>query len=413
MKARVNRFDVSPGAAPELSSFMSPNPALKNANLRPKGSKGSGKKTFPSQIPRLTPVQPPQLRSGSAGSEGSSGKGGSGSSRSREMKQELIDSSGKKEKKKESPMAGLTIELNESMESLASGVFAQHANVNVNTSSNLSTSSAAAVDSTPNKSGQAPSLTTPKNVHASVGAEIDALIEDASKRAYPLKRLDGLGRGSSSYVYRTVMLDSLKVCAEKVVVVNNNKRVQILRELEVLRKAVRRETKKYQSLRKSITQPEGLSSSISLVKKKPKPKEEVSEGSGEGGAEDRGEGGLEEPYEAPDGSQHIVNLLGIGPNPHDGTLSICLEYLDAGSLQDVVKMGGCPDEVVLSGIAVQLVAGLDFLHGMRVIHRDIKPSNCLINSGGLVKLADFGLARTLDKGASFAESFLSTWRRSA
>ena len=80
----------------------------------------------------------------------------------------------------------------------------------------------------------------------------------------------GSSRGSSSYVYRTVMLDSLKVCAEKVVVVHDNKKEQILRELEILRKAVRRETKKYQSLRKSITQPEGLSSSISLVKKKQK-----------------------------------------------------------------------------------------------------------------------------------------------
>ena len=71
-------------------------------------------------------------------------------------------------------------------------------------------------------------------------------------------------------------------------------------------------------------------------------------------------------------------------------------------------MGGCSDESILSGISVQLVAGLDFLHGMRIIHRDIKPSNCLVSSSGLVKLADFGLARTLDQGASFAESFLGT-----
>ena len=206
-------------------------------------------------------------------------------------------------------------------------------------------------------------------------------------------------------------LDSLEVCAEKVVVVHDKrKREQILRELQILKKAVKHEIKKYQSLRKSITQPKGISSSFSLIKRKQKPKEGEGEGEGEkleSGVQGDGTGEEEAAYEAySDGSQHIVNLLGIVPNPHDGTLSICLEYLDAGSLQDVLKMGGCSDESILSGISVQLVAGLDFLHGMRIIHRDIKPSNCLVSSSGLVKLADLWLARTLDQGASFAESFL-------
>ena len=72
MKARVNRFDVSPGAAPELSNYMSPNPALKKANIRAKGSKGKGIKAVPSKIPRLTPVQPcPQLQPGSVDESGS------------------------------------------------------------------------------------------------------------------------------------------------------------------------------------------------------------------------------------------------------------------------------------------------------------------------------------------------------
>ena len=233
MKARVNRFDVSPGAAPELSNYMSPNPALKKANIRAKGSKGKGIKAVPSKIPRLTPVQPcPQLQPGSVDESGSIE-----SSKSREIEQNFVGSS---EKNKKSPMAGLTIELNESMESLASGVFAQHANVG--TSIDLSKPVAATGDKVQNKSSMAPSLATPKNMHAAVGAEIDALIEDASKKAYPLKRLCGLGRGSSSYVYRTIMLDSLEVCAEKVVVVHDKrKREQILRELQILKKAVKHE----------------------------------------------------------------------------------------------------------------------------------------------------------------------------
>jgi CTD kinase subunit alpha len=43
----------------------------------------------------------------------------------------------------------------------------------------------------------------------------------------------------------------------------------------------------------------------------------------------------------------------------------------------------------------QLMEGLNYLHKRRVIHRDIKGSNILLDSCGVVKIADFGLARTM------------------
>jgi cyclin-dependent kinase len=41
----------------------------------------------------------------------------------------------------------------------------------------------------------------------------------------------------------------------------------------------------------------------------------------------------------------------------------------------------------------QLLSGIAFCHGHRVVHRDLKPQNLLIDKEGALKLADFGLAR--------------------
>ncbi|OWB54736.1 ATP binding protein [[Candida] boidinii] len=43
----------------------------------------------------------------------------------------------------------------------------------------------------------------------------------------------------------------------------------------------------------------------------------------------------------------------------------------------------------------QLLKGMEYLHMKRVIHRDIKGSNILVNNMGLLKITDFGLARTM------------------
>lgn len=50
-----------------------------------------------------------------------------------------------------------------------------------------------------------------------------------------------------------------------------------------------------------------------------------------------------------------------------------IEYMDGGSLQDIVDQGGCDDEPTLANIAVQALKGLLFLHENYQIHRDLKP----------------------------------------
>lgn len=61
---------------------------------------------------------------------------------------------------------------------------------------------------------------------------------------------------------------------------------------------------------------------------------------------------------------------------------------------------------LIAAIAVEVLRGLDAAHchvdangrNLAVLHRDVTPGNILLDSGGIVKLADFGLARAMDRG---------------
>jgi serine/threonine protein kinase len=57
----------------------------------------------------------------------------------------------------------------------------------------------------------------------------------------------------------------------------------------------------------------------------------------------------------------------------------------------------------------QVIAGMVYLHGTRrLIHRDIKPSNVLLNSGGMFKIADFGMSKELSDTMSAGQTWVGT-----
>ena len=70
----------------------------------------------------------------------------------------------------------------------------------------------------------------------------------------------------------------------------------------------------------------------------------------------------------------------------EGAITIALEYMDGGSLANVLDQVGPVPEAILANMAYQILWGLAYLKHEKRVHRDVKPSNLLINSNGEVKV---------------------------
>ena len=77
---------------------------------------------------------------------------------------------------------------------------------------------------------------------------------------------------------------------------------------------------------------------------------------------------------------------------------IVAEYIDGRDVGSVLKNApkGRLSEQFTKRIVVQLLRALAYAHLRGVVHRDVKPSNILVTDEGLVKVADFGIARVME-----------------
>ncbi|VVA09546.1 PREDICTED: mitogen-activated kinase [Prunus dulcis] len=80
----------------------------------------------------------------------------------------------------------------------------------------------------------------------------------------------------------------------------------------------------------------------------------------------------------------------------DDRFYIYLEYVHPGSINKYVhEHCGAITEAVVRSFTRHILSGLAYLHSTKTIHRDIKGANLLVDSCGVVKLADFGMAKHL------------------
>ena len=94
----------------------------------------------------------------------------------------------------------------------------------------------------------------------------------------------------------------------------------------------------------------------------------------------------------------------------NGAINILLEFMDKGTLADILKKVKKIPENILGYITYQILVGLDYLHfNKRIVHRDIKPSNILINSKGQVKISDFGVSSIVIDSMKGKETLVGTY----
>lgn len=104
-------------------------------------------------------------------------------------------------------------------------------------------------------------------------------------------------------------------------------------------------------------------------------------------------------------SKNIIEFYGAFLS--EGDISICMEFMDAGSLDSIYKNNGPIPVPILAKITASVLHALTYLYDKhRIIHRDVKPSNVLVNTAGCIKICDFGVSGQLNN--SIANTFVGT-----
>ncbi len=101
---------------------------------------------------------------------------------------------------------------------------------------------------------------------------------------------------------------------------------------------------------------------------------------------------------------NIITIHDIGSA--DGHSYILMELVEGRTVRELTEPGAMPLKKTLQ-IAAQAAEGLAAAHARGIVHRDLKPENLMVSRDGVVKILDFGLAKTVTAEASAEDRTLS------
>ncbi|KAH3672182.1 hypothetical protein WICMUC_004411 [Wickerhamomyces mucosus] len=277
---------------------------------------------------------------------------------------------------------------------------------------NKSDGSVSALASPLNLSGSRSAIPTPKSAASSKNDDLElqenfealtlSINNQFHLRQQDLLTLKSLGEGQSGTVTKVLHVPSNKLMAKKQIMFEKNFKVQnqILRELKILNEVHHSSIIEFYGAVfidsagiSDDTETNGSSNNDTTEKESRIPNDAVSHSSSS-----------DDKKIPSNNTNYSSENSGVNSN---GVL-ICMEYMDCGSLDHILKKLGFLKEVYLSKITINVLQGLNYLYSNhKILHRDIKPSNVLLNSRGEIKLADFGVSRELNNN-SIADTFVGT-----
>jgi eukaryotic-like serine/threonine-protein kinase len=106
---------------------------------------------------------------------------------------------------------------------------------------------------------------------------------------------------------------------------------------------------------------------------------------------------------------NVVQVFDFGLDDETGRQFIVMEHVDGQSCAEILRDRGALPPAEAIRLLVQACRGLDYAHRNGVVHRDVKPGNLLRSHEGVIKLADFGIAKAAeDSEITKAGSVLGT-----
>src|SRR5258708_30916970 len=102
---------------------------------------------------------------------------------------------------------------------------------------------------------------------------------------------------------------------------------------------------------------------------------------------------------------NIVTVFDVGEDA--GVSYIVMEFIQGKTLDELLIDGGrlLPAERAMD-ILASAARALDYAHGRGIVHRDVKPANIMVQDDGVVKLADFGIAKVLSSETMTLEKMM-------
>jgi len=101
---------------------------------------------------------------------------------------------------------------------------------------------------------------------------------------------------------------------------------------------------------------------------------------------------------------HVGGIYGL--ESADGNQYLVLEYIEGETLANRLERGPIPVDEALT-LAKQIAEALEAAHEKGIIHRDLKPGNVMVTPDGVIKVLDFGLARTADGSPSSTSAVMA------